>query len=75
MSAKSFAGKSESMSVGSVRSVLQEVRFVGADGAAEAEEREDDGEADGDLGGLGGDDEEGEHLAGVRGVVRACARG
>ena len=46
-------------------SVLQEVGFVGPDGAAEAIKREHDRQAHGDLGGLGGDDEEREHLARV----------
>ncbi len=41
-------------------SVLEEVGVVGTNGALEAEERKHDGEADRDLGGLGGDDEEGE---------------
>ena len=51
-------------------SVLQEVRLVGPDGAAQAVHGQHDGEADRDLRGLGGDDEEGEHLPGV-----ALARG
>ena len=60
-------------------SVLQKVGVVGTNGALEAEERQHDGEAHGDLGGLGGDDEEREHLAGAwyrpgRGAVEGDER-
>src|SRR5687768_14506035 len=63
MSEKSFALKSSRIALPMMSSsVLQEVRFVRSDGAPDTEERKDDRETDGDLGGLGGDDEEGEDL-------------
>src|SRR5262249_13062508 len=64
MSEKSFAGKR--WRKGFIRLVLQEIGFVRADGAPDAEQREHDGEAYGDLRRLRGDDEEGEGLTGLR---------
>src|ERR1700759_2531973 len=62
---------------GPFSSVLQEIRLVRPDGAAEAVQREHDRQTDGDFRGLGGDEEEGEHLPGVAGASghRAGHRG
>src|SRR4051812_22595220 len=70
MSEKSFcANKSRKGFI----SVFEEVGFVGPNGATDAEEGENNREADSDLGRFGRDDEEREHLTGVRGVVRGQA--
>src|SRR4051794_40363870 len=72
MREKSPAGKRERKSF--IGLVLQEVGIVRTDGATDTEEREDDREAHGDLGRLGGDQEEAEHLAGVRVAPAAVER-
>src|SRR5438128_222031 len=68
ISEKFSCGKSSERRFMFVRavSILEEVGFVGAHGAPDAEERQHDGEADRDLGRFRCDDEERENLPGER---------